>query len=796
MMQPHSTPKKGTPTVIIFLCITALLMMSAGQVLGLSGSALPASAQSNQPTPVAPVDLISPIFFPLINQSNFPAEIDLNSVWVGNAAGSKTAFLPGDPIHYVASGTNYSTYAGIIRLTWTLTSACDTTVIYSQNLTIQPGAWQETFISSVPTCLGISIVTADITGGTPQSRSTLFVAFPPSAVVLDNRQAFDRCVLPTVGQMQTWWNSSPYDVFNIYLGGGAFACPTNPLDAYWLDAVYRQGWRFILTWVGPQAPCTSYHLRMSSNSTIAFQQGRDEAGQAAAAADRLGILAGKIIYYDVESYSGATTECRNAVDAFMRGWTQRLHELGAKAGGYGSPLNSYLADWANNNPPPDDVWIAHWYTPYYYDPNATVWTQYLSNSLWSNHQRLRQYAGGHNETWGGVSLVIDSSVLDGEITALLAAQPAADVTLASGIEIASPPQIHAMDLVRGDSGWVLKGNRLLWSDDGGQTWVDITPQGDALADILSVAFLDTHQGWIVRRTLDPDASNELQILLTQDGGTTWQVLTSFAGAGAHDPSVASVTLDIVDANTAWLAVKLQSGSSFSLGNLYFTQDAGHTWQARTLPIGEPVKFLDANQGWVVGGPSGEQIFTTRDGGLTWQEVSLPVSKNDATSRAVVGLPQFSSSQVGYLPVTRIGESQSEFILYETGNGGESWRETTRLFLNSQEQAGSPLAFSLEPGGRWWAGTPATGSLYTAANSTQITSTLTASGLPQGMIGLDFNAKASGWALVQEGLCQGNKLRDGELPGQRMEPFVCALHTRLLATSDGGRSWNEISPHLP
>ena len=145
---------------------------------------------------------------------------------------------------------------------------------------------------------------------------------PASRVVVDNRQAFDRCVLPTLQQMQTWWDESPYRVHNLYIGGISFACRNNPLDEAWIKAAAQQGWSFILTWVGPQAPCTSYKNRMSSSTTIAYQQGRSEADLANAAAINLGITGGRIIYYDVESYSCANDDpnSRPAVKSFMRGW--------------------------------------------------------------------------------------------------------------------------------------------------------------------------------------------------------------------------------------------------------------------------------------------------------------------------------------------------------------------------------------------------------------------------------------------------------------------------------------------
>ena len=39
----------------------------------------------------------------------------------------------------------------------------------------------------------------------------------------------------------------------------------------------------------------------------------------------------------------------------------------------------------------------------------------LSNTVWADHQRVRQYSGGHNETWGATTLNIDCDVLDGVV---------------------------------------------------------------------------------------------------------------------------------------------------------------------------------------------------------------------------------------------------------------------------------------------------------------------------------------------------------------------------------------------
>jgi hypothetical protein len=61
------------------------------------------------------------------------------------------------------------------------------------------------------------------------------------------------------------------------------------------------------------------------------------------------------------------------------------------------------------------VWPAVW-TFSGYDASASVWNlNCLDNSLWVNAQRLRQYAGAHDETWNGLTYNIDSDVITGSV---------------------------------------------------------------------------------------------------------------------------------------------------------------------------------------------------------------------------------------------------------------------------------------------------------------------------------------------------------------------------------------------
>ena len=257
------------------------------------------------------------------------------------------------------------------------------------------------------------------------------ISLAPKAFVADSDtkpyvgQGFDKCEMASLAQMQAWWNSSPYNAVNLYFGGVSRGCANSLIDASFLSSLRAQGWRFIPTWVGLQASCSGYAHRMSPDTGISYQQGKDEATAAIAAAQSLGLTnpdgSGTVIYYDLEAYNTSNTECRASANEFINGWTQVIQAAGNLAGVYGASCGSAPADWWDRlNYKPDALWIANWYDNppnVSYTRTATVWNAAcLSNALWPNHQRLRQYAGTHTETWGGVAFSIDSNVLDGPLT--------------------------------------------------------------------------------------------------------------------------------------------------------------------------------------------------------------------------------------------------------------------------------------------------------------------------------------------------------------------------------------------
>jgi hypothetical protein len=217
--------------------------------------------------------------------------------------------------------------------------------------------------------------------------------------------------------MSAWMGPSPYSSIGIYIGGVNRGCPNTALNTpTWVTSVLAMGWRVIPIYVGRQAPCSG--IGVTIDPAQAEQQGKDAADNAAnLAGGSAGIPAPAPIYFDMEGYNSSDATCVTAVRQFVSGWVSRLHDRGYKAGVYSS-LCSGILDLAAlaGNPAynlPDAIWIAAWNdTPnlFGFGPACA-----LRDDLWAFHQRLHQYQGGHDETWGGIAINIDTDVVDGPV---------------------------------------------------------------------------------------------------------------------------------------------------------------------------------------------------------------------------------------------------------------------------------------------------------------------------------------------------------------------------------------------
>jgi hypothetical protein len=234
----------------------------------------------------------------------------------------------------------------------------------------------------------------------------LVEALPDGGGVIQ-RQGFDACSAPSTPEMQAWYAGTPWWWIGVYIGGNMRACDQPNLTAAWLNDNYAGGWRFEPIWVGPQAPCTGFASTFSYDPSIAYQQGRNEAVSAWNTLVALGFgtqAAGTPVVYDLEGFDPASDACRSAATSFVQGWTDQMHVPPAQvAGVYGSGCASHLVDFSVGSPPPDFIWGADWS-----GNGSTATIACVPAQAWVASQRLKQYVGGHPETWNGVTLNIDT----------------------------------------------------------------------------------------------------------------------------------------------------------------------------------------------------------------------------------------------------------------------------------------------------------------------------------------------------------------------------------------------------
>jgi peptidoglycan hydrolase-like protein with peptidoglycan-binding domain len=266
---------------------------------------------------------------------------------------------------------------------------------------------------------------------------------------------FDQCNAPTQRSMTAWRKSSPFRAVGIYIAGYSRACREQPdLTPTWIATQLAAGWHLLPITLGPQASCqprfprygTDYRInsRPDNDYAAARTMGTNEASKTVAAAKALGLVRGSTMFYDLEGFDYTNARCRESALRFMSAWTVQIRKLGYRSGVYSSAgsgiklLERQRVSPLPNIVLPDQLWLAR------YDGKAnTSATQYLSDAGWVGN-RVKQFQGGHNETWGGVTINIDRNYLDLRSAPKPAAPPAppAPTTSTAPAPASAPAETH------------------------------------------------------------------------------------------------------------------------------------------------------------------------------------------------------------------------------------------------------------------------------------------------------------------------------------------------------------------
>ena len=207
---------------------TIPLVLAAGLILlGLAfltwNGAFQVAAQETQagsspsdPLPQFPgaTTVDAPLFLPLIIDPR-PPVIRLAAAHTAITVNSpRFAFLPGSEMQYVTSGYNDLPFDAPVSLHWTQSGPCGPPQeVFSDTIRATSGLWTHAVPGTAPDCLGVYTTTLEavFVGSTTLSYSqeVNFVVSTSSSLVPTSEHGFDRCRLPSVAEMQTWWNDSP-----------------------------------------------------------------------------------------------------------------------------------------------------------------------------------------------------------------------------------------------------------------------------------------------------------------------------------------------------------------------------------------------------------------------------------------------------------------------------------------------------------------------------------------------------------------------------------------------------------
>jgi photosystem II stability/assembly factor-like uncharacterized protein len=320
---------------------------------------------------------------------------------------------------------------------------------------------------------------------------------------------------------------------------------------------------------------------------------------------------------------------------------------------------------------------------------------------------------------------------------------------------------------------------LLWTNDGGHSWSNVTPGKGTIHPSSTLSIFGSTR--LFSRKLGP---HTFAVVRSNDAGRTWRQSRPFAdphGQGAGQPYA-------VDPGHLFLAVDEGAAAGSQSQALFTSSDGGEHWTfaSRTewnhpapgsLPVGcdkNGFAFTTTSRGWAGGDCAGGPpfLYRTIDGGKTWRRQRVAAPINCACNTTT---PAFFGPSVGTLAVTGFpasGGGAPIARLFWTHDGGEHWKNSATLSTGRVEQVSVANAHDV-----WITSTPR-GHLRTPFNRLIRTAD---GGLHWQATNLPFDA--------------GNYRLDALSKRTAFGVEVAAVSNTVVVTHDGGRTWTTIHARL-
>lgn len=330
------------------------------------------------------------------------------------------------------------------------------------------------------------------------------------------------------------------------------------------------------------------------------------------------------------------------------------------------------------------------------------------------------------------------------------------VDCAEGRSLADPASrgLTDLDMVSPNKGFAVGEGVILVTDDG-HHWQQRYSDEDWF---VSVEALDVDHAWVV---------GQHSLLATADGGHHWTPVSEPRGASLR-------AVDFVDPSTGW-------GSDGR--HVYRTTDGGESWVAADPPCGaERICFSARDDGWAA---RDRHVFRTTDGGHVWTAAfTLPIRETDnqfnAKSVQIDGLDCAAPGVVWVsFAGSAAGTTQTPYVIYR-GSGDGAWAPVL------QAAGGPPPSAAAPTGGTY----PAP--FHAVDRDTAVYVSFTPTATPSAALTTGQGGSMPGpWHSIP-GLFSITSLSFPEqTTGWVLAPKAGATNIDvILATTDGGRTWQE------
>lgn len=353
---------------------------------------------------------------------------------------------------------------------------------------------------------------------------------------------------------------------------------------------------------------------------------------------------------------------------------------------------------------------------------------------------------------------------------------------------------------------------ILATQDGGHTWVDITPPETASVGRqdgkhLLAAFLDSQHAWVIYWTIDQEFGPVLEpaLWITDDSGQSWQKsqaidLGDWEG-GYSQPRF----LEFVDPDHGMLLLGHDPGAGHAPMSVYSTSDGGLSWELVRSAMEEPGKaidvccqtglaFLNPDNALMTmdPGPLGFTYWNlSRDGGRNWTLEHTPPADEQvfATGLCQTTSPQGIADGPVFVLVDCLADvnnhSSPQAWLYQSADLGKTWRFRRLPEISSEAGAGQNSQrrdrIDFQDGQMGWLASTVT--QPADAEGREKTTTIL------------YQTTDGGESWLEAGNLPGETLFSFIDPEQGWAITKADDSSTLIITTDGAASWQTIQPEI-